>query len=485
MAIITLGAIVFYLLFGKGQPPSKEIHSIAILPFVSASADPNAEYLSDGITEGLINNLSQLSDLKVIARTTAFRYKGKEADAQSIGRDLRVDAIITGRVTQQGDTFIVQADLLSTSDGSQVWGARYSRRLSDIFAVQEETARGIAEKLRLRLTGEEKEVLAKRYTNSTEAYNEYLKGRLFWNKRTVDGMKKAIVHFEQAIAHDPNYALAYAGLADSYGLLYDYDSFANKDDILRAKAAAAKALQIDNMLGEAHLSLASILAKDRDYSGADSEYKQAIELNPNYATAYHRYATKLFRTGRPDEALQMMKRAQELDPLSLIINTALGIQYHFNRRYDEAIEQMQKALEMDPTFVQAHVFLALPYVKKGMYEDAIKETEKARALADNASNELLENISYRGYVYAVSGKKDEAQKILKDLIELRKRRHVLACQIALVYAGLGETDQAFAWFETAYKEGELWFSWLSDPILDSLHSDPRFADLQQRVAIPQ
>jgi TolB-like protein/DNA-binding winged helix-turn-helix (wHTH) protein/Tfp pilus assembly protein PilF len=484
-AIFALGAISFYFLYGKGQPTSKEIDSIAILPFANSSGDPNAEYLSDGITEGLINSLSQLSQLKVIARTTVFRYKGKETDAQAIGRDLRVDAIVTGTVTQQGDTLVVQADLLSVTDGSQVWGARYSRKPSDIFAVQGQIAKEIADNLQFKLTGEERQVLAKRYTDNPESYKEYLQGRLFWNKRTVDGMKKGIEHFEQAIAHDPNYALAYAGLADCYAMLYQYDSPSSKEDILRAKAAATKALQIDSTLGEAHASLAFVLSNERDYSGADREYKQAIELNPNYATAYHRYAGILHSSGRPDEALQMIKRAQELDPLSLIINTALGRHYYLNRRYDEAIEQLRKTLEMDPTFIHAYGFIAMAYLKKGMYEDAVKVTEKAKVLSDNFSMQTWEIVSYRGYVYALSGKRAEAQKILKDLIDLRKRRHILAFHIALIYVGLSETDQFFAWLETAYNEQELFFSSLSDPNLDSLRSDPRFADILRRMGVPQ
>ena len=296
-------------------------------------------------------------------------------------------------------------------------------------------------------------------------------------------MKRAIEHFEQAIAHDPNYALAHAGLADCYIMLYQYGDYSDKENIPRARAAATKALQIDPTLAEAHTSLGFVLYSERDNSAAEREYKQALELNPNYATTYHRYSSMLSSTGRPDEALQMIKRAQELDPLSLIINTALGQHYYLNRRYDEAIEQLRKTLEMDPTFIHARGYLGMAYLKRGMYEDAIKEIEKGRGLSDNFSPPIV--VVLRGYIYAVSGKRAEAQKILKDLIELRKRRHVSAPHIALIYAGLGESDQAFAWLETAYKEKELGFGWLNDPSLDSLRSDPRFADLVRRITAQQ
>ena len=341
----------------------------------------------------------------------------------------------------------------------------------------------VAESLVPKLTGEDRAALAKRYTDNAEAYTEYLKGRLFWNKRTVDGMKKAIEHFEHAIVIDQNYALAHAGLADSYLMLYSYRDLADKEQISRAKAAATRALQIDATLSEAHASLAFALYSEHDHSAAEREYKQAIELNPNNATAYHRYANLQVSAGRPDEALQTIKRAQELDPLSLIINAALGQIYCLNGRYDEAVEQLRKTLELDPTFIHARGFLGMAYLKKGMYEDAIREIEKATVLSENSVPPQV--VSYRGFIYAVAGKRAEAKKILKDLTDLRRQRHVSAPHIALIYAGLGETDQAFTWLETAYQERELGFGWLNDPGFDGLRSDPRFGDLVRRIGIQQ
>jgi DNA-binding winged helix-turn-helix (wHTH) protein/TolB-like protein/Tfp pilus assembly protein PilF len=463
-----------------GQLPEIPIKSLAVLPFRHLGVEGD-EYIGLGIADSLITRLSNLRQIKVRPTSSILKYSNQLKDPGQIGRELGVEAVLEGSIRRDGESVRVTVQLVRVEDGSPLWAEKFDDRFTSIFKIEDSMSGRVAESLVPKLTGEERAALAKRYTDNTEAYNEYLKGRLFWNKRTVDGMKKAIEQYEQAIAHDPNYALAHAGLADCYLMLYSYSDSSNKEDIQRAKAAATKAMQIDTALGEAHTSLGFVLFTERDNSGAEREYKQAIELNPNYATAYHRYANLLLSTGRPDEALQMIKRAQELDPLSLIINTALGGVYTANRRYDEAVEQLRKTLEMDPTFIHARAYLGMAYLKKGMYEDAIKEIEKATVLSDNSVPPQV--VSYRGYIYAVWGKRAEAKKILRDLIELRRRRHVSAPHIALIYAGLGETDQAFAWLETAYKEKELGFGWLNDPGFDSLRSDPRFAELARRISL--
>ena len=316
----------------------KAIDSLAILPFINASRDADADYLSDGITESIISNLSQLPRLRVMARSTVFRYKDREVDPQEIGRDLNVRAVLTGRVLQRSDRLVIKTELVDTSDGAQLWGEQYNRPLADIFSMEEEIAREISEKLRLKLSGEQKKRLTKRHTENTRAYHLYLKGRYYWNKRTEDGIKKGIEHFHEAITADPNYALAYAGLADCYVLLAGYSSHLPEEVFPVAKAAALKALKLDEALAEAHTSLAAVRAwYDWDWAGAELRYKRAIEINPGYATAYVWYALNLATVGRLDEALLTVKRAEELDPLSLIISLNVARILYFARRYDEAI----------------------------------------------------------------------------------------------------------------------------------------------------
>ncbi|HSB08878.1 MAG TPA: tetratricopeptide repeat protein [Blastocatellia bacterium] len=483
-AILLAGTATLYLRSTGGPKAARDnpaIKSIAVLPFRQSGGD--AEYIGLGIADSLITRLTNLHEIKVRPTSSVLKYNNLPNDPGQIGRELGVEAVLEGSIRRDGQTVRITVQLVRVEDGSPLWAEKFDDKFTSIFKIEDSMSQRVAESLLPKLTGEEKAVLAKRYTDNAEAYNEYLMGRLFWNKRTVDGMKKAIEHFDNAVALDRNYALAYAGLADCHLLLYSYSDLADKEEIPRAKAAATKALQIDTMLSEAHTSLAYVLYMERDISGAEREYKQAIELNPNYATAYHRYANLQASAGRPDDALQTMKRAQELDPLSLIINTSLGQIYNINGRYDEAIEQLRKTLEMDPTFIHARGFLGMAYLKRGMYEDAIREIEKARELSDDSVPPQV--VSYRGYIYGVTGKRSAAKKILKDLLDLRKQRHVSAPHIAIIYAGLGETDQAFTWLETAYREGELGFGWLNDPGFDSLRLDPRFADLRQRISIRQ
>ena len=463
------------------KAPRKAIDSLAVLPLENASADAQAEYLSDGITESLINSLSHLPQLKVMARSTVFRYKGQAVDPQEVGRQLRVRAVLTGRVQQLGDHLIIKTELVDVADGSQLWGEQYHRRLSDIFAVQEEIAQEISEKLRLKLSGEERQRLAKRYTENTAAYQHYLKGRYYWNKRTEEGMKKGIEHFRQALEEDPTYALAYTGIADCYLLLSGYNALPPKEAMPRARAAAMKALEIDETLAEAHTSLAHLRTMyDWDWSGAEKEFKRALELKENYATAHHWYALYLTALGRFEEALVEKRQAQELDPLSLLINNSLAMHFYFARQYDQAIAQALKILEMDPNYYAAHCTLGVAYEQKGMYEEAIAEMQQGityRSVRDPELRAML------GHAYARLGKRGEAQQVLDELLGLAKQGYL--CEIAILYTSLGEKDQAFAWLEKGYANRDTGMIRLKvDPRLDSLCSDPRFTDLLRRMNFP-
>jgi TolB-like protein/Tfp pilus assembly protein PilF len=459
----------------------QSIDSLAVLPFVNASADPEAEYLSDGIAESIINNLAQLSQLRVMARSTVFRYQGRESDPQEVGRELNVRAVLIGRVVQLRDRLSVRAELVDVADGSQLWGNQYHRDASDVFAIHEEISSEISTELRLKLTGAERERLKKRYTENTKAFHFYLKGRHHLNKRTASGIGKAIEHFREAIELDPTYALAYAGLADSYTLLGSaaYDSPRPLEMMPKAKAAAVKALEIDETLAEAHTSLAFIKFRlDWDWVGAEKEFARAIELNPGSATSHHWYALYLTAMDRQAEAIHEIKRAQELDPLSLIIASAVGRIYHFARQYDEALDEYRKTLQMDANYGEAHFNLGLTYEQKGMYPEAIAELLEAIKLSGNRTVML----AVLGHVYSTAGRQLESHAVLTQLDGLSSQCYVSPLDKAIVYTGLGERDQAFEWFEKAYQEHSGPLVYLKvDPIYDSLRSDPRFNDLLRRM----
>jgi len=463
--------------------PGKNIRSLAVLPFANATADLETEYLSDGITESLINSLAQLPRLRVMARSTVFRYKGQTMDPQAIGRELNVGAVLIGRILQRDDALLVTAELVDVADGWRLWGEQYNRKRADILAVQDEIAREISEKLRVRLTGEDKKRLTKRHTQDTEAYHLYLKGRYHWNKRTREGLEKGVEYFKQAIERDPNFALAYAGLADSYYLLAGtaFGALPPGEAIPRAKAAALKALQIDDALAEAHASMASILTSEWNWPGAEKEYKRSIELNPSYATVRQWYAFYLATMGRLEEALVEAKRAQELDPLSIIINKDLGLVFYYARQPDRAIEQYQKTIELDPNFALAHQALGRACLEKGMYHEAVEHIERAASLA----RESVAMSAALAHAYALAGKRDEAEKILGELLERSRRSYVNPTSIAVIYAGLGDKQNALGWLEKAYAERNTGlFTLKVHPIFDGLHSDPRFQDLLRRMGLP-
>ena len=460
----------------------KAIDSLAVLPFSNMSGDPEAEYLSDGITESIINSISQLGKLRVVPRSRVFRYKGYDFDPQEAGRALNVRAVLSGRVVQRGDTLIIRTELVDVANESQLWGEQYSRKFADILTVQEEIATEISQKLQLRLTREEKKQLAKRYTENIRAYQTYLKGRYCWSRRTEESLKKGIDYFQQAIREDPNYALAYVGLADSYNLLGWYSVLPSKEVFPKAKEAASKALEIDDRLPEAHASMAyAMFLYDWEYLAAEKEFKRAVQLRPGYGTARHWHAELLIATGRTDEAIDEAKRALETDLLSLIINALVGWVFYHARQYDQAIKHHRETLEMDADFVPSHLFLGQAFEQVGRFEEAIAEFQKAIRLSGGST----QIVAALGHAYAVSGNRNGAIRILEELEQLSKQRYVTPLDIAFVYAGLNQRDQAIEWLEKAYEERSCNLVYVKiDPRLEPLHSDPRFQDLLRRMNFP-
>jgi serine/threonine-protein kinase len=477
-------AVVALTVYLRARNVEVSIDSIAVLPFENRSVDSETEYLSDGLAESLIYQLSQLPNLRVTPTSVAFRYKGKQADAVKAGNELGVRAVLSGRIIQRGDNLTISAELVDVRNNKLLWGEQYNRKMSDLLATQREIAREIVNKLKLKVSGEEK-LIGKHYTENNEAFQLYLKGRFYWNKRTAEGMQKSLDYFQQAIERDPGFALAYSGLADAYDLLAAPDAAGTmlpNEAMSKARAASLKALEIDDTLAEAHVSLAHIKYYDRDWAAAEREYKRAIELNPHYPTAHQWYAVFLMSAARFDEALAQARRAQELDPLSLPINMILGWVLLNARQDDQSVEQLRKTLEMDPNFILAHHRLGLAYEQKGEYDKAIAEFKQVVSLS--AGKPL--GVTAMGHAYALAGNRAEAQKLLAEMQEVSKQRYVSSASIALIYAALGDKDQAFAWLEKANNERDAILARLRvDSRFDSLRSDPRFADLARRVALPQ
>jgi serine/threonine-protein kinase len=483
LAAALIGFAVWYFMRAGGQ----SIDSVAVLPFVNVGGDTNTEYLSDGITESLINSLSQLPNLKVIARSSVFRYKGREIDPQTVGRELGVRAVLMGRVVQLGDQLSIQTELVDVDTQTRLWGENYNRKVSDIIALQDEISREISEKLRLKLSGKEREQLGKRYTENSEAYQLYWKGRYLWNRRRPEDIREAIRDFQQAIDLDPNYALAYTGLADCY-VLGNLLQMSPREAMPIAIEKTQRALLIDPNLAEALTSLAKIkLSYEWDWTGAESEFRKALELKPGYATAHQWYGVYLSEMGRHDESLGQRRRALELDPLSLSISTGLGRAYFWARRYDEAIEHLQKTLQQDPKYADTHWSLGLAYEGKRMYEEAIASYQSAISLSKTTEfpEGKPEMIAALGHAYASSGLRDEALKIIEQLKALiAQQRYVSPYSIALIYAGFGEKDLAFEWLDRAYDERDESYIHLKvDPRLDDLRSDPRFTERLQLIKL--
>jgi serine/threonine protein kinase/Tfp pilus assembly protein PilF len=477
-AILLVSLVVcgLYLLIESGEA----MDSIAVLPFENVNANPETEYLSDGITESVINKLSQLPGLKkVIARGSVFRYKGTKIDPQAVGQELDVDVVLMSQMNQLGNELSISVELINVRDNKHIWGSKYRRDLSEIFAVEDEISNSITENLKLRLTNEELERVVKRHTKSTEAYKAYLKGKFYWNKRTKEGMERSIEYFRQAIKEDPTYAPAHSALAGTYSTLGSWGVIAPKVAFSRAREATLKALELDDLLAEAHSAIAGIKSDfEWDWEGAERGFKRAIELNPNYASAHQWYGEYLTYMGRFDEAIAEFKRAQELDPLSLIINAAIGWVYYFEGRYDQSIQQCRKTLEMDSDFYPANIYLGWNYIAKGMYNEAIEVSQKAVARSGGSAlgvSALI--ISYDGLSMP-----DKAKESLDSLLEKAKEEYVSPFHIAMTYSALKEKDKAFEWLEKSYEEHFVKTVFLKyGRWFDSLRSDPRFKAFLKKV----
>ena len=453
------------------------VNSVAVLPFVNTNGNPDEEYLCDGITEGLIHSLSQLPQLRVMSRSTVFRYKGKGADPQTVGRELKVGAVLVGTLVHHGDSLHLQSELVDARDGSEIWGTQYDRPISDTSAVQQEIVRDISEKLKLRLSPEDQKKLATHKTENWEAYNLYLKGRYYWEKFTDDDMRKSVDYFQQAIAKDPNYAQAYAGLADAYHELA-YTS-PPSEMMPKSKAASTKALQLDDSVGEAHAALGWVLWRyDWNFPEAEKEFRRAIELDDANRGMYPLF---LYSMKRFDQGFSEHKQSVAIDPLSLIQLTNVGDGLYYAHQYDRAIEQYQKALELDPNFSNAQLALASTYDRKGMYKEAIAEWQKGFTTeGDSRTAGLI------GKAYSVSGYKGAMQAWLDDLISQSTHHYVAPLDIATLYARLGEKEHALEWLEKGYQARDAdMVDIATEPTFDFLRSDPRFTGLLRRVGLPQ
>jgi len=457
------------------------IDAIAVLPFVNASTDPETEYLSDGIAESIIRDLSGIPNLKVKSFSSVMRYKGQAQDAESVGRELGVQALLTGRLMDRAGSLMLSVELVAVNDNTQLWGHRYRRKMDGIFDLEEEIAREVSAELRITLTGKGQQQTGRRQTANVEAYRSYLKGRYHWNRRMPAETWKAVQYFQEALEHDPSYALAYAGLADAYALLGAYDIMPPKEVLPKAKAAAMQALEIDDQLAEAHTSLAFVKQTlDWDWAGAERGYQRALELSPSYATAHHWYALSLDACGRHSEALAEMERAQELDPLSLIIHANVGLMHYHARRYEEGIRQGLATVAMDPNFVRALWYLGLAYAHQSKFAQSIEYLQKAADLS--ARTPFV--IATLGYCYGLAGQKEEAMKIVAELEERSRSAYVSGFAMACPYLGLGDREKAFEWLEKAYEERSTWMLPLKvEPMYDSIRADPRFAGLLRRVGL--
>jgi len=467
---------------GQTREPEHVSPSIGVLPFVNMSADPENEYFCDGLAEELINALTKVENLYVVARTSAFSFKGKEVDVREVGRRLNVANVLEGSVRKAGNRLRITAQLVSVEDGYHLWSERYDRELEDVFVIQDEITLAIVDKLKVKLLRGERAALLDRYRDDLEAYNRYLKGRYYWSQRPL-GIRRAIEYFEQAIERDANYALAYAGLADCYNTLGSWENGAMtpSEAMPKAKAAADRALALDNMLAEAHTSLAyGIMHYDWDWPGTDARFQRAFDINPNYPTAHHWHSHYLTAMGRAEDSLVESKRFLELDPLDPFANAHLAWHYIFARQYDEAIEQCWKSNELFPNSFFSSFFFALAYEQKGMLDEASAEFEKVIKMSGN----LTFAKAGLGHLYAISAEKAKAENVIAELDEISKTRYVPSYDIAVIHAGLGERDLAFAWLDKAYQEHSSWLAYLKvEPRLDDLRSDSRFEHLLRRVGL--
>ena len=466
-----VGATALLLAAFMWLPPRTRYDSIAVLPFVNAPSEPGTEYLSDGIPQQVVDDLSKIDALKVMAWTTVSRYHDPQADVRAIGRSLGVKTVLTGRLIRNGDRLALQTELVDVHNGSQLWGQRYEQGVADISAMQQQLSRDIADNLRVRLTGDEQHKIQPHHQAPPAAYELYLKGRFFWGKRTRDGLAQGIRYFQQAINLDPNYALAYAGLADCYNLLDDWGTTPPRDSFPKARAAAQKAIELDDSLAEAHVSLAMVRASyDWDWVGSEQEFKRAIALNPNYPTAHQWYGQTLASIGRFPEAEREVERARELDPLSPIANMAVGEVYAWEGRDDDAIAQFKRVIEIDPSFAGVYGNLATSYQQKHMYDEAVEALKKSETLCGNPEFGAILDRAYKR-----NGYRAVLQEELKGALAERRQRYSNSVSIAEVYAELGDTRNALEWLEKGYEEHASGMQYLvTRSGFDGIRSDPGF-----------
>jgi TolB-like protein/DNA-binding winged helix-turn-helix (wHTH) protein/Tfp pilus assembly protein PilF len=475
-ALILLGLGVY------SRKPSAEakIQSIAVLPLEDLSADPQQQYFADGMTDELITDLARFSSLSVISRTSAMQYRATKKTLPVIGRELNVDAVVEGSVVRSGNKVRITVQLINTRNDRHLWAESYEREAGDLVTLQNEVADAIAEQIRIKLTPADKQRLFRRPVNP-EAHEAYLKGLYFWNERTADSLKTSFAYFEDAIRKDPNYALAYSGLADAYDVASDYDLLSPRDSYSKTKAAVLKALELDPSLAQAHATLADMRsAYEWDWSGAEAEFKRALELNPGYATAHHWYAQYLTSRGRHEEALAEIHRAMELDPLSPSINAYAGSAFYMAREYDMSVEQLLKMIEAEPSYAVAHYFLGFSREQRGELKEAIKEFQKAVALSGGEPSYL----AGLAHAYALSGDQQKSRAICKKLQERAHTEYVSSYDIALIYAGLREKQQVLEWLKRAYEEDDPNMNLLNvEPAFDDFHLDAAFRDMLQRMGL--
>jgi TolB-like protein/Tfp pilus assembly protein PilF len=466
---------------GSASGGTEAISSIAVLPFQNKSADADTDYLSDGLAESLIFRLSQLPGLKVSPTTSVMRYKGKDTDIARIASELGVDAVMTGRLVKRGDNLNITVELVDIRNNKSLWGEQYERKMSDLLATQREIAAAITQKLQLKLAGSDTRGITKRYTDNNEAYQLYLKGRFHFARRTDEDIRRSIELFQQAIKLDPNFALAYVGVSESYNVMPSYPYMSPNEANPLAKAAVAKALEIDPDLPEAHTVAGMIAATyDWDWVKAEREFKRSLELDPNLAITHYRYAwVYLSPMGRHDEAIAEMKRAMELEPLSLVQGANFAAVYLYARQFDKALDQAKKTYDLDPNMVTGQNWMCHSYDVNGMYAESLAISEKVT----QSNRSLLAGL---GYAYAKSGRRQEAEAVLKQWKEIEKTKYVSNYWIAIVHAALGENDAAFAELEKAYREHDWFLQRLkTDPFMDPLRGDPRFKDLVRRLGLPE
>jgi eukaryotic-like serine/threonine-protein kinase len=482
LLILSLVVAVFFLVrYWRVQSADNSIRSLAVLPLENLSGDPEQEYFVDGITDELTTDLAKIKSLRVTSHTSAGQYKGvRNKSLQQIGRELNVDGIVEGAVLRSDGRVRITAELIHAPTDHHLWADSYDRELKDVLALQEDVARAIANQIKISLTPQEEGRLVGARAVDPEAYEAYLRGRYFWNKRTAEGIRKASEYFQQAIEKDPSYGLAYTGLADCNSGLSWHGFVSPSEALPKAKAAALKAVEIEPESGEAHASLALVLTHQAEWVAAETEFKRALELSPTYANAHHWYGDYLSSMGRHDEAIAEAKRAFELDPLAPMINTWLALRYYFARRYDEAIAQGRKTVDFDPNFAPAHLVLGQAYLLKGMRDQAIPELQKATQLSGGSPLYL----SQVGVAFAAAGRNAEALRVVGDLGKIAKRSYVSSYGIAEIYAALGDKQHALKWLRNAYDEHAVWMDYLNvDPILDPLRSEPDFKELCRRMRL--